>query len=350
MNLSPANATGNNANEIVASGASSDSPQNAWVLGKTALAITHNGGGQWTHLSPPISPQSINDVAVLANKTIVLSGAGSEDVGIHTLVAGSSSWQSQTVALNMPVGQIQLVQANGVPVGIMVTEESGSNFSHGLWLSTQDSGVSWHQNAAPIGGHVTEAGGDLWLVGGPEDSSLYESQDNGVTWQTVFLPSSLTAGQTPALGNVYPGSSSGEVALTATFSIQGQNYVDVQVLKGNATGSGWNWSAGPLVRLEGDYGAGVSVANSLANGVLWVADSTQLARISLATSNVSIVTPDGFPQATEEILHAQGAMTAWASYSIVSCMGSKSNCNPITGLVTTTDGGQVWAPSSNPLA
>lgn len=68
----------------------------------------------------------------MANKTIVLSGAGSEDVGIHTLVAGSSSWQSQTVALNMPVGQIQLVQANGVPVGIMVTEESGKLFPWSL--------------------------------------------------------------------------------------------------------------------------------------------------------------------------------------------------------------------------
>lgn len=343
----PTSATGSSSSAILSSGASVDNPENAWVLGKNELAITRDGGAHWTRSPIPVPATAINDVAVLAAQIVVLSGSGS-DLDIHTLVGGGN-WQSQTVTLAVPIGQVRAVQAKGVLVGIMVTEETSSNFSRGVWLSTPDNGVSWVQHQTPAGGSVTDVGGALWLVGGVQNSSLFESRDNGITWQSVSLPNTLTQDQTSALGGVYPSSSGGGVILTSTSPVQGENEIDVGILVGTATGAAWSWGAGPSVRLSADYGTGVAVTSSAAAGVLWIVTNNQLARITLSTNKVSVIGPDGFPKATEESFTAEGANSAWASYTLTSCMKAKSSCNPITGLVSTTDGGQVWAPSSNPL-
>lgn len=341
-------ATGSGSSAIESSGASVDNPQDAWVLGENELATTRDGGVHWTRSPAPVPAATVDDVAVLTAQTVVLSGSGN-DLNIYSIAGGSGSWQDQTVTLSVPIGQARVVETKGVLLGIMVTQETNSNFSRGVWLSTPDAGISWQQNQAPVGGTVTEAGGALWLVGGVQNGSLFESRDNGTTWQSVYLPNVLTADQTAALGEVYSNSSGSGVLLTSTTPIQSADEIQIGILTGTATGTGWSWGTGPSVRLSANYGTGVAATSSLAAGVLWIATNTQLARFTLSTNSVSVIAPDGFPNATEESFTAEGPNRAWASYSLTSCMKTKSDCNPITGLVSTTDGGQVWAPSSNPL-
>ena len=227
--------------------------------------------------------------------------------------------------------------------------EGSSNFSRGLWISTHDGGITWQPGNAPVGGLVSAAGGELWLVGGVQDSSLYESKDGGATWQAASLPLTSTAEQTPALGPVYSTGRGNGVVLTATMSAAGQNNAVVTVLSGDASGSQWNWTAGPAITLGGDYGAGTPVTTSIADGVLWVLSSSQIAQVALSTGHVSVVSPDGLPQATAVALHAQSATQAWLSYSVESCSATKSGCATVSGLVSTADGGHLWSPAQNPI-
>ncbi len=115
-----ANATGGTKSAILASGALADAPQNQWVLGSSALAVSRDGGTKWTQVPLPAPPNTVNGVAVLPSETIVLTGSGTEDLGINVLSGTSASWQGQTVHLGLPIGESQLVEANGLPIGVMV--------------------------------------------------------------------------------------------------------------------------------------------------------------------------------------------------------------------------------------
>ncbi len=350
--VSSVNATGGTINSILLSGSDPQNPQNEWVLGSSGLAVTRNAGKQWLKLSPPIIPSDVNDVSVLPNETIILAGNGSQSLSISTLVQGQSTWSNRVIPMQggQQVGSSKIVDANGMPIGVMVTLQSSSNFSSGVWISTPDGGSTWQTHNAPVGGTVTSTGGELWLVGGVLNSSLYQSSNNGATWNAVTLALPPPTGQTYALGSVFSTGTGTSAIMTATIgSSSGLNNSSTVVLNGNQSGSQWTWTRTPAITSNGSYGSGAVPTTAYANGTLWILTPSQLARVNISTSQVSIVSPDGLPAATTLTLNAINSQSAWISYSAESCSATKGNCVSDQGLSITKDGGQVWSRYPNPL-
>ena len=103
--------------------------------------------------------------------------------------------------------------ANGEAlIGVIVTNETSSNFSSGDWYATNDGGATWTHYAAPSGGVVASAGGRLWLVGGWLHDALYASTDDGATWARVTLPTSIAIGTGLTVAGAF---TDGSVALVA---------------------------------------------------------------------------------------------------------------------------------------
>lgn len=336
---------------IVASGTDRQDPENEWVLGSSGLAITRDGGRKWAKVTLPLA--DVNDVAVLPSETIVLAGNGSQSLSIDTLISGQNAWTNRVIPLaaSQQIGSSEIVDANGIPIGVMVTLQSSSQFSHGLWIATPDGGKTWQSHEAPVGGTVTSTSGDLWLVGGVINSLIFQSSNNGATWNAVTLPLQQPTGQTYALAPVYSAETGDSAVLTATVaSSSGSNYSSVVILTGHQSGSQWTWKSVTTIKLKGSYGGGAGPATAYSNGTFWILSPDQVARVNISTSQVSIVSPDGLPAATTLILSALNSQTAWISYSVVSCAATKRDCASTTGLSATIDGGEVWSPYPNPLA
>ena len=332
------------ANTFMAAGGRADAGQNEWMLGQGSLAVTRNGGATWSKLpGPPLAPGAeLADVSVLTNETVgVTLVPGQQTVALATLRSGASTWQSRTLPVSVPVVTAQIVDRGGELVGIAVNSGSGGAAeSPGEWLSTTDSGTSWDGHPTPSNGTASAVGGDLWLVGeGGAAGDLYESTDDGLAWQAVNLPITVTnAGQPAALSTVEADGS--DLVVTATGE------TTTQVIVGVPTSSGWSWTAGPELDLGGQYGTGTPArAISVADGVLWVLSPTnQLARVTL-TGTVTTVAASGMPATGTINLYATGANTAVAQYATVACaIPPKIDCVQTDGMLATKDGGQTWTP------
>lgn len=332
---------------FVAGGARADDAGSAWVLGSAILAVTRDGGQSWDQLDlPGKAAAAVNDVSVLPSETVVVTGENGQLVTVDTMAAGQSGWTSQGIQVPRQIGGAQIVDADGVLTGVMVTDELGSNESEGQWLYTPDGGTTWQILSAPVGGRATEEGGDLWLVGGVTNETLYESADQGVTWQEVTLPlgSSFVSGMY-TLGSVESYGSG--VVLTAT-NMLADGSTQVEVLEGASGSSGWTWTAGPLVGF-----AGPSMGSSAADGVLWVLGAgPDVDLIALSTGQVTTVNASGLPGVPGvNAVYALSSTSALATYSTITCAGPErgEDCSTTNGLLTTTDGGSEWSAASNPV-
>lgn len=326
----------------IAAGARRDAGADGWVLGSRSLAVTRNGGRSWTELPLPATAPSIVDVSVLSRKTVAVVASRSADtLRIAVLADDASRWQEQRVSVDMPVGSAQVVAQGGHLAGVMVTGEAGSNWSWGSWLRTPEAGVSWHAQRAPVGGQVTDMGGTLWLVGGVADASVYTSGDDGSTWQKVSLPMTPLGGAPAAFGPVQEDVKHLVVTATTTHS--------TEVITGASGASGWQWTAGPVLSLGGEYGTGAPAVTSVAGGVLWVlSPANEMARVTLATGHVTTVKAVGLPANGTIELHATSGTSAWATYATQVCHGGKRNCASVTGIAATADGGATWDIIRNP--
>lgn len=174
---------------VPAAGAATDSAEGVWITGGSALAVSRDGGAEWQQLPLPDSARVVA-AAVLPTEIMAVTGAGTDTLSVSTMAQGQTSWHTTSVAMppGHQIGNAQMVLKAGVPVGILVTDQSSSQFSRGQWLRAVDGGASWQVEEAPAGGVATAAGGSLWLVGGPVNTELYRSGDDGVSSQPMPSP------------------------------------------------------------------------------------------------------------------------------------------------------------------
>lgn len=334
---------------ILVAGEENGLPTDRWVLRADGLIVTRDDGTHWERLPLPITARTISDVAVLHNATFVASVESETSMGIYRMGLPSTAWEPFQIPLRVAPGHIQLITVGNSLVGAMVTEQTSTNFSLGTWLSTSDGGSTWHEHNAPVGGRVFEAGGALWLVGGVQDQSLYISNDNGTSWGSVRLPLGTTDGVVSTLGHVFNIASGNTVILTATETTPQGGSISVRVLQGKKDSSGWKWDVLSNVPFSANYGPGVSVASSIAGGVLWILTSSQLSRLDLATNSTSTITPSGLPPGGNSSIFAISATSAWATVTENGCLEYKSQCYSVSTLSATQSSGKVWSPISDPL-
>lgn len=324
-------------------GASLDSGQEQWVLGQSGLAVSRDGGAQWSQLTLPAPPSTILAVAVLPSETVVASSATPQNsVTISTMSTAGTAWQEASVPIGAgQVGTIEIVDADGVLSGMLVVLTTSSNFSSGDWLAAPTGNGAWRVVSTPVGGTVTAVGGTLWLVGGAAYQDIYSSSNGGNSWQPVSLP--LSVGTPVAYGPVQEYRNG--VALIATLD----NSDETQVVIGSPAGSMWIWSDGPTLRVGAQY-SGAVPSSSLADGVLWMISwAGEVSRVNLATGVVSQVIAHGFPASGSPTISAISGTAATGTYSSFACPMGKSSCTPESGVVTTTDGGSYWTAIADPL-
>lgn len=315
----------------------------AWLLRRTSLEVTRDGGADWSALSPPTATEPITDVSVLGDRTVAVgSKRGDTTLSVYIHEKGSSTWQARQLVLEAPMQSAEIVASSGSLVGIMVTEDGG-NRSAGEWIGTADDGATWEAHAAPVGGVVTDVSGSLWLVGGTSSTLVYTSPDGGHTWNRADLPAPSGAGASPAYGPVEPDGAG--VVLTATTAGSGT----VQLVEGSPSGGYFTWTEGPAIATGGQFGAGAPADSSFAAGTLWVlGPGTSVARVALATGHVSAAIPKGAPENGSIAVYATSSTSAWAVYSTYDCASGKSDCVAASGIVSTVDGGRSWAPVALP--
>ncbi|MHB8246617.1 MAG: beta propeller repeat protein [Acidimicrobiales bacterium] len=337
--------TPNHALSFVAAGARLDDGNDAWVLGKSSLAVTRNGGAQWTRLPLPTLPSGyrVIDVSVLPTETVavVANPGGYSSMEIDTIARGQSRWQSTTVSAGTDVGAAEIIDSNGVLAGVMITQMGSSAVSAGVWLATPDAGKTWRVDRAPVGGVATIASG-VWLVGGVPNSSVYFRPDGGSGWERIRIP--VTIAGPVSYGPIY--ADGGRIVLTASAGTV------TQVVTGSRGGPIWRWRDGPVLRLGGKYGGGAPALSSLADGILWVVSPVdRVGRVALTAGKISEAKGHGLPANGGSLaLYAMGGQAAWAVFSSFSCSHPKSGCPATQGLLRTTDGGAVWKVMPDPLA
>lgn len=333
---------------FIAAGARFDAGGDGWVLGSGSLDVTRNGGKKWTQVPLPTTATSVADVAVLSDEMVSVAGENNaEAVEIARRGNGSSAWDTESVPVGVAVSSGEVVDRRGTLDGVMVTAQTSSNFSQGVWLTSPDGGATWKTHAAPAGGTVTAADDRLWLVGGPLGSSLYSSVDDGSDWAQVTVPTPSGGSQKAWALTPVQTDGNGGIVLTET-----RNHT-TRVMTGTHSSSGWAWQAGPSLDLGGSYGAGTSArASSVADGVLWVLSPVnKLARVDLSSGTVTTVNVNGLPTDGTITIHATSADDAWANYANDTCPRSQiAPCVPTAGIAATTDGGQSWTALTVPSA
>lgn len=334
----------------VPTGTDSRAPNTAgdiWIAGDSALAISRDGGDTWQE-SPLPGASDLMAVAVLPSETITVTGAGSRTISLSTMPVGESTWRTSSIDLPDALSRADIVHEAGRSVGVMVTYQSGAQFSRGGWIDSVDGGASWQQHDAPAGGTVTAVGDTLWLVGGPINTDLYRSDDHGETWQKVELSDAVSL---TALGPVVADDASGAVALAAVAASPDATAVHLLRL-GNVDAAGApRRELGPVLPVSGSFGPGSVPANSVAADVMWIVNGSQsVIRVSLATDEAQTISASGLPRGVNSVdLHAENATTAWLRYSATACAEAKTDCAASTGFLSTIDGGANWRPLRNPL-
>ncbi len=327
-------------------GAQLDAGQDEWVLGHSGLAVTRDGGAQWSQLPLPPTALTIYTVAVLPSETVVVSSPNPlVSVTVDVALNGSSTWETTVVPFGVvgQVGSLEVVDSDGTLEGIMIELTTSVQFSQGVWLASPDESSGWRAYPTPVGGTVTAVGGELWLVGGVQDQDVYSSSDEGTTWIEVTLP--VTLGTAIAYGPVQ--AEGNRVVLTASLS----NSDETQVLIGSKAASGWQWSAGTVINVGGQFGPGGRPQSSVAGGVLWILGfSDRISLVNLASGSVSQITPHGMPALISNYsIAAASSMSAVVTYSGFDCPNGKASCTPGSGVVSTSDGGAYWTPIADPF-
>ncbi len=169
------------------------SPQTGWALRENHLYWTEDGGASWRNISPSFGEgEEILDVRFLDTQQgwlISKQGKESQFVWLSLLRTEDSgaSWQEVSTPIanfeeaNM-IASAALEFVDSQTGWIALRLHSGSNFSIGRLLATEDGGLTWQERTSPLGEPVKFLDANRgWIAGGPQDQ-IYYTEDGGQSW------------------------------------------------------------------------------------------------------------------------------------------------------------------------
>lgn len=173
-------------------------PQSGWAANEQTLFWTQGGGTSWQDITPPkAAAERIAAVAFLdtANGFVLLSSPDASGTASPFRLAstpdGGATWFLTSVDLGS-VATSQILSGDGsisfrdaLHGVVMLKVSSSSNFSRGVLLATADGGHNWKRLPdPPAAGTVQFASATSGrLVGGPDGTQVYVTEDGGMTWQ-----------------------------------------------------------------------------------------------------------------------------------------------------------------------
>ena len=168
-----------------------------WVLTGGRLLVTTDSGQSWEQHSP--ANIQVSAVAYLPTGEGWLVGRDTElgqlQVG-HSNI-GSRDWSFVTFPeedydLEHSIARSYIEVLDSSTAYLVFRLASSSNFSIGRMFFTQDGGRSWQERSIPIGEAVHFRNpNEGWTAGGATGKEHYQTEDGGITWQTLSREESI---------------------------------------------------------------------------------------------------------------------------------------------------------------
>ncbi len=169
------------------------SSHEGWVLRGDQLLWTDDRGESWQDITPNIEEfGQIIGVAFLDNKQgwMVTQENATDQIGSISLIKtedSGSTWYKITKLIDNPDEVIEVETASIEFIDsqtgwISLKLHSGSNFSFGRLLATEDGGSTWQERTLPLGEPVDFLDAKRgWVSGGPLDQTFY-TENGGESW------------------------------------------------------------------------------------------------------------------------------------------------------------------------
>jgi len=171
-------------------------PDVGWAAANQKLFWTVDNGSHWKDITPPHGPSEIlKDVFFLdeSNGWALLDAyeEQSSTVSFHLAVTANSGRSWTVTPVMVPSQKPDELAGNGwldfvdpLHGWVVLQANSGSAFSWGLLLSTEDGGKNWKElTQAPIAGHpIFATARDGWISGNGGGGGIYSTHDGGKTW------------------------------------------------------------------------------------------------------------------------------------------------------------------------
>lgn len=180
-----------NTDEISDFGISQNTPELSWIVENGSLYLTQPNHLTWQPLSTLDENMTIHNAFFLDESTgWVIASTGDANNQLFSTSDGGRTWRNLFMP---PLGEgwyPASLQFSNLRQGWITTKQAtGSNFSIGRLLRTDDGGGTWQSSNLPIGGAVVFTSQEVgWVAGGVAGNQLYRTQDGGHTWDSTPLP------------------------------------------------------------------------------------------------------------------------------------------------------------------
>lgn len=310
-----------------------------WATTQAGLFVTSDGGSSWTTWPLP-SGATVLDAALDSPGSGRVIAGFNDRVSVLTTRNAGKRWDAArlTAANSVPVSAGQFASNEGGVAGILLTHQTGANFSAADWYRAVDGGASWSRQDAPAAGRVSVGGdGTIWLAGGAAHNRLFRSSDGGVQWSPSALPQDLSTDDFALDAPV--DETDGHAQLAATVAEGGG--ATLVVLRTDDRGATWKVAARTMV--PDSAGPGVTLPTSLtATGLVVLAPSGKYGYKSPpGVANATRFAPQGLPPGVTRVTFS-GANLGWVLFSSIDCGQAKRTCVSDSGLLVSRDGGSTW--------
>lgn len=326
-----------------------------WTLSPTGLAVSEDGGTQWSAVSLPAGVMASLIVAVAhrAAGPLWIAVTDGQGVDLYRRLDPAGQWSSTRLLPSWPAvaawnGPPDTVSITPGPAGLVTVVTSlrvgmSSGFSS-LFVSS-DAGATFEQHPAPSESEVNVVWWSATLVtpqsgvvvAGPTQEQLFHTSDGGTSWSAAS-GAGLPAVGTYGLGTPVVVGADLELPITSEMSDGSETFSLFISHDGGATFSD---TGGSAVHVAPDYNA-PAISDSLGQ-VTWVVPPSG-GTIFESTNQGRTWTTVAATGLSEGVLRISltSPVSATAVMVSSSCTGYKTGCQSQGYLMGTTDGGRTW--------
>jgi len=322
-------------------------PGVGWVLQQNRLYLTRNNGQDWADITPFTSSQRIEDVFFVNSFSGWVIGLDANPAGggralqIASTSDAGRNWRFTridtpgTTNLQIYASTRSMFFLDSKRGWIILQFQSGSNFSLGLLLSTDDGGLTWKERPSPpVAGSIrfltAEKG---WLAEGPAAENLWFTGDGGTSWErkTASIPAECGGCRVEYSLPTFQDQKNGFLSVVI-------HSVDRPYLAAYSTHDGGkSWQAGNL--FEHDSSSAESSIGS--HMIRAFSSSDHTLTLQYDGDSVRTAIPQTLSLGRPVWVDFADSQNGWIVWSTKNCLDTSSPCSQQQELLSTTDAGRT---------
>jgi hypothetical protein len=322
-----------------------DSGGHAWTLtAGHAVLVSTDAGRQWRSVQLPGRP-AIGHSVVVSGSVIAAVTVTSGGLAYQRSTDGGTTWSTIAVRTQTPTDQASVaLSGDGRRVAVMAVLPGSAGAGDLPELLIGPAGGPLAPVSAPVSGDIAWAGSQLVLTGGPLQSRLYTSDNQGAGWTQRAVDGALAPRfnvppDVAGFGVPLPGPGA-SVTVPVTEHRGGSTIVRLY-----RSPDAIRYAPGIGVALVGDLGTGVTALVSPAGPGRYVIAGPGSTRLHVVSGNsVTTINPAGLTGSIDSLTFSD-ASNGLAETTGNSCSG-KANCRSTVQLYRTSDGGRTWEPAA----